>query len=152
MAGQVERFVLVGIVRFLEDGDVVGAAFVEVGIVLGVGRIDFHVDDPEVLTSDFDGVADVFDVAHLGTFTGQHDDFFDARVGDVFAFLMELFVVQAGPFYFIVRVKAAVDAVVVAVVGKINRGHDGNVVAEVTARDQMGFLGHFFEEGGRGCR
>lgn len=65
---------------------------------------------------------------------------------------MELFVVQAGPFYFIVRVKAAVDAVVVAVVGKINRGHDGNVVAEVTARDQMGFLGHFFEEGGRGCR
>ena len=52
---------------------------------------------------------------------------------------MELFVVQAGPFYFIVRVKAAVDAVVVAVVGKINRGHDGNVVAEVTARDQMAF-------------
>lgn len=56
MAGQVERFVLVGIVRFLEDGDVVGAAFVEVGIVLGVGRIDFHVDDPEVLTSDFDAL------------------------------------------------------------------------------------------------
>ena len=151
MAGQVERFVFVGIVRFLEYSDIVGAAFVEIGIVLGVGRVYFHVDDTEVLASDFDGVADVLDVAHLRTFTGQHDDFFNARVGDILAFLVKFLIVQTGPFYFVVRVESAVDAVIVAVVGKINRRHDGNVVAEVAARDQMGFLSHFFEERGS-CR
>ena len=135
MAGQMEGSILVGIVCFLEDRDIVGATFVEIFIVFRIDRIDFHVDDPEVLAGDLDGVADIFDVAHLRAFTGEHDDFFDARVGDVLTFAVEFFVGQAGALDLVVRIEAAVDAVVIAVVGEVDRRHDGDVVAEVAPCD-----------------
>lgn len=49
-------------------------------------------------------------------------------------------------------IEAAVDTVVVAVVGKINRRDDRNVIAKMAARDDMGFLGHFFQVGSSGRR
>ena len=146
MASQVKGSVLVGIVRFLEDRDVVGATFVEIFVVFRIDRVDFHVDDPEILAGNLDGVADVFDIAHLRAFAGEHDDFFDTRIGDVLTFAVEFFVRQAGALDLVVRVEAAVDAVVIAVVGEIDRRQDGDVVAEMAPRDQMGFLGHFFQE------
>ena len=146
-----QRFVFRRVVRFLEYRNVVGAAFVEVFVIVGVDRVDFHADDPEILAGDLDGVSDVLNVRHLRAFAGQHEDFFDAGVGDVLAFAVELFVVQAGPLDFIVGVEAAVDAVVVAVVGKINRREDGNVGTEMAARHDVGLLGHLFQirSGGR---
>ena len=152
MAGQVQRFVLVGVIGFLENRDVVSAAFVQVGVFIGIDRVDFHTDDAEVLAGDFDGVADVVHIGHMAAFTGEHEHLFQAGLGDVGAFLVELFVVQAGPDDFVVAVEAAVDAVIFAVVGEVDRREQVHCIAEVAARHAVGLLGNLFQEGqgGRG--
>ena len=108
-----KRFVFDGIIRFLEYCNVVGTTFVEIRILVGVDRIDFHADVTEVLTGDFNGIANIVYVAHLRAFAGEHEDFFHACLSDVFTFSVQFFVTEAGPLDLVVRIKPTVDTVVV---------------------------------------
>ena len=82
-------------------------------------------------------------VAHLAAFAGKNKDFLLAGGGDGLHFGSNLLAAQAGALNFIVTVEAAVDAVVFAVVGNVQRGEKGNVIAEVTLALNLCGVGNF---------
>lgn len=149
---QMQCFILIGVVRFLENGDVICAAFMEKPVFIDVYGIDFDADDAEILTGDPDGIADIGDVRHMTAFAGEHEDFFQSRDGDVPTFPVQFVVRQAGALDLIMRIETAVNAVIFAIIGEIDRREEIDGIAEVAACDGPGFAGHFLQMGQRRFR
>ena len=85
-------------------------------------------------------------------FAGENQDFLHAAVGDDLHFVFNLLHVQFHALNVVIAVEAAVNAVILAVVGDVQRGKQVNGVAEVLAGFQPGTLRHFLQKGlgGRG--
>ena len=67
-----ECFIFIGIVCFLENGHIVGAAFMEICVFVGVDRIDFQTDDFEIFLCDFAGFPNVLYCGFAAAFTGKN--------------------------------------------------------------------------------
>ena len=63
MSHQVQFFVCHNVVRFLKDGHIVGAALVQIAILVRVDGVDLQPDHTEVLAREFARLADIFDIA-----------------------------------------------------------------------------------------
>ena len=59
---QMQRFVFIRVIGFLEDGDIIGAACVKLGILISVHRVDFQTNDLKVFPCDFAGFTNVANV------------------------------------------------------------------------------------------
>ena len=149
---KMERLVFDGIVGFLKDRHVVGAAFVEICVFVGIDRIDFQSDVSEILTRKSAGFSDIFDVAFLPALAGQDQDFFHTAVGDDLHFMLDLLEGQLHAANRIVTVEAAVNAVVAAVIGDIQRCEQIDRIAEMTSGITLGAFRHLFENGFCGGR
>ena len=151
MAHEVQRLVLLDVVCLLKDGDVVGAALVQVTVVGDVHRIDLEADVAEVLARELAGFADVGDAALLLALARQHENLLHAALGDDLHLVLDLLLAELQPVDVVVAVEAAVDAVILAVVGDVERREEVDRVAEVAARLAARALGHLLEkrQGGR---
>jgi len=151
VAEQMELFVALAVVRFLEHGHVIDAAFVQVLVFVDVYRIDFDADELEVLAGKLASFADVFDATFGAAFAGKQQDFFHTAVGDDLHFMLDLFHIQLHTLDVIVAVESAIDAVVFAVVCDVERSEQINVVAKMATRLNLCLGCHLFEERS-GCR
>ena len=70
------------VVGFLEDGDEVGATFVEIFVVFDIGWIDFDADSGETFGGKFDCFADPLYATHALAFTGEDEDILQASGSD----------------------------------------------------------------------
>ena len=75
MPAEVQGLVLVRIVGLLEHGDIIHAAFVQIGVFVHVERVNLNADHAEILARQLDRFADVADRRHRAAFAGQHEDF-----------------------------------------------------------------------------
>ena len=143
MTCQMQLCVFILIICFLENSYVIYAAFMQISVFIAVERIDFYAHNLKVLACLLAGLADVMYVTHFAAFTGENENFLLAGSGDSLHFSSNLLAAQAGALNFIVTVEAAVDAVVFAVVGNVQRGEKGNVIAEVTLALNLCGVGNF---------
>ena len=143
MTCQMQLSVFILVICFLENSYVIYAAFMQVSIFIAVERINLYADYLEVLTGLLAGFTDVMHVAHLAAFAGKNKDFLLAGGGDGLHFGSNLLAAQAGALNFIVTVEAAVDAVVFAVVGNVQRRKKGDVIAKITLALDLCGVGNF---------
>ena len=118
---QMQGFVFIRIVCFLENRYIIGAAFMEICVFVGVDRIDFQTDDFEIFLCNFAGFPDVLYCGFAAAFSGKNQDFPQSCFGDGCHFFIDFFFVQLGTVDFIMAVETAVNAVVFAVVGNVDR-------------------------------
>ena len=104
----------------------------QIGVFITVERINLYADDLEVLACLLAGLADVMHVAHFAAFACKNQDFLLTGGGNGLHFGSNLLAAQAGTVNFIMAVEAAVDAIVFAVVGDVERRKEGDVVAKIT--------------------
>lgn len=143
---KVEGFVFFCVVCFLKNRYIVGTAFMKVFVIFCVHRVDFQPNHAEIFSCDFAGLADVLNAAGAFTFACKNQNFFHATFGNYLHFVLNLLGVEHHPFYVIVAVEAAVNAVVFAIVGNVKRGEKIDCVSKVPAGFSLCFLGHLFKE------
>ena len=132
MTCQMQLCVFILIICFLENSYVIYAAFMQISVFIAVERIDFYAYNLKVLACLLAGLANVMHVTHFAAFTCENENFLLAGSGDGLHFGSNLLAAQAGALNFIMAVEAAVNAVIFAVVGDIQRRKKGDVIAEVT--------------------
>ena len=152
MAAQMQSGVFIGIVGFLKHGNIVHAAGVEVGVFIGIDRINFNTHHPEIFPGQLAGLADILHRGSGAAFTGENQNFLQTGVRDGFQLFFDLFHGQLGTANLVVAVKAAVDAVILAVVGNIQRGEHHHRIAEVLAGFLLSPVCHFLQKGVGGRR
>ena len=150
VAQQMQLLVSLGVVGFLKDGDVIHAAFVQVGVLVGVDGVDFHADVAEVAARDLHRLADVFQAGMRAAFAREDENFLHARLGDDAHLMLDFLHGKLLAADLVVAVETAVHAVVLAIVGDVERREDVDGVAEVAARDLFRAACRFFQEGGGG--
>lgn len=121
MTCQMQLCVFILVIGFLENSYVIHAAFMQISVFIAVERIDFYAYNLEVLACLIAGFADVMHVTHFAAFAGKNKDFLLTGGGDSLHFGSNLLAAQAGALNFIMAVEAAVNAVIFAVVGDIQR-------------------------------
>ena len=150
MSLEVQLLVLLHVVRLLEHGHVVRAAFAQVAVLVRVHRVHFEPHEAEVLPRELAGVADVLHAAHAAALAREEENLLHPRLRDDLHFALDLSLVELHAPDGVVAVEAAVDAVVLAVVRDVEGREDVHRVAEVADGLSAGALGHVFEEGGCG--
>ena len=144
--------VAIGVVGLLKNGDVVGAAFVEIAVLLGVHGVDLQAHHAEILPGQPAGFPDIFHVALPPALPGKDQNLLHAAGGNDLHLLLDLLQGELHAADVVVAVEAAVDAVVLAVVGDIQGGEEIDRVAEVLAGLQSGPGRHLLQEGLGGGR
>ena len=146
VAGQMQGLVFVRIVSLLEYGHIVRTAFMQISVLIRIHGIDFHANYLKILAGNLAGLADVFDSRLAAALTGQNQDLLQTGLGNRSHLLIDLFRIQHSPLDFVVAVKSAVDAVILAVIGYIQRREDIYGISEMPAGLDLGFLCHLFQE------
>ena len=146
VAHQVQRLVLGGVIRLLEHGHIVGAARPEIAVLVAVDGVDLQPHHAEVLPGQGAGLADVLHAAHGAALAGEDQDLLHAGVGDDPHLVLDLLPVQLHALDVVVAVEAAVDAVVLTVVGDVQGREEVDRVAEVLPGLQPGPLGHLLQK------
>ena len=147
VARQMKLLVPCVVVGLLEHRHIVHPAPVEVGVLVGVHGVHLDAHHFEILPGDFAGLPDVLHVAHLPALSGEDEDFLQAGFGDGGHLPLNPRRVQLGPADLVVAVEAAVDAVVLAVVGDVDGGKQVHVVPKIPPLLQPGLLSHLLQEG-----
>jgi len=146
MSGQMKRLVLFRIIGFLEHGDIVRAAFVQIGIFIRIHRIHFKPDDLEIFTGNPAGLADIFHGRLAPALAGKNENFLQARLGNLPHFLVDLLLVQLCPVNLVVAVKSAVYAEVLTVIGYIDGREHIDAIAKMLSGLDSGTLRHLLQK------
>ena len=149
--GEVHFAVPLQIVGFLKDRDEIGTAVPQHGVLVGVHGIDFQSDGGEVLLGDSYCLSDVLRSGNAAALSGEQQNLPHAGGGDVFHLGFDFLGVQLAAGDGILAVESAVDALVFAIVGDVQRCENQHVVAEVLLPFCLGTLCHLFQKR-LGCR
>ena len=118
-------------VGFLKNGDEVSSALMQIGIITAVHGVDLKTDNTKIFAGQPAGCTNILYVAHSRAFPGQDQDFFQPLSGNSLHFRFYFSGSKLGAFDIVVAVKAAVDAVIFAVVGDIKRGEQIDGITEM---------------------
>ena len=91
MAQQMESLIFIRIVCFLEYGNIVGSALVEISVFVSVDRIYFKTYHAEILSCQFAGFTDILHIAFLAAFACEDKDLFHAAFCKDLHFVFHLF-------------------------------------------------------------
>ena len=146
VTAEVQGFVLLVVIGLLKYGDVVHTALVQISVLIHVERINLDADDTEILARQLNGFTDVGYRRHGTALAGQNEDFLQTGLRDGLQFLFDLVHIQFGTANLVVTVETAVNAVIFAVIGDIQRREHLHRVAKVLACFHLRPLGHLLEE------
>ena len=122
MAGQVESLIFLRIVSFLEHGHIVNAAFVEITVLIGVDGVNFHTHHAEIFSCELAGFTDILHITLRTAFAGKDQDLLHPGIGNDLHFIFNLLHIQLHAVDMVITVEAAVNTVVLAIIGDIQRG------------------------------
>ena len=117
-----KRFVFVRIVGFLEHRHIVSPALVEIFVFIGIYGVDLQTNHAEIFSCQLTGFTDVLYVALPTAFPGKDQDFLHAGVSNDLHFMLDLGHIQLHALDVVIAVEAAVNAVVFAIIGDVQRG------------------------------
>ena len=118
----------------------------QISVLIHVERINLDADDTEILARQLNGLADVGYRRHGTALAGQNEDFLQTGLRDGLQFLLDLVHIQLGTTNLVMTVETAVNAVIFAVIGDIQRREHLHRVAEMLARFRLCALCHLFKE------
>ena len=146
VTAEVQGFVLLVVIGLLKYGNVVHTALMQISVLIHVERINLDADDTEILARQLNGLADVGYRRHGTALTGQNEDFLQTGFRDGLQLLLDLVHIQLGTANLVVTVETAVNAVIFAVIGDIQRREHLHRVAEMLARFGLCALRHLLKE------
>ena len=146
VTAEVQGFVLLVVIGLLKYGDVVHTALVQISVLIHVERINLDADDTEILARQLNGFTDVGYRRHGTALAGQNEDFLQTGLRDGLQFLFDLVHIQLGTTNLVMTVKTAVNAVIFAVIGDVQRREHLHRVAEMLARFGLCALRHLLKE------
>ena len=149
MPHQMQGFIFVRVVGLLEHGHIVHAALVEIPVFVHIDRINLDADIPEILPGNLHRLADIVHIGPLSAFAGENQNLFHPRFGDDLHLMLHLFQGELLPADIVIAVESAVDTVILAVVGDIDRREDVDRIAEMVLRLLLRPSCHPLQEGGR---
>ena len=146
-----QRFVFDGIIRFLKDGNIIRAAFVQIAVIFGIDRINFQAYHTKVIPCQLTCFPNIGDIAHTVAFPGQNQYLLHAGIGDYLHFVLNLLHRKLHPADLVIAVKAAVNTVILTVIGNIKRCKQIHGIAELLLRFPVRPRRHLFQKrfGGR---
>ena len=121
----------------------------QIGVFIAVHRINLYAHHLKVLASQLTSFPNIAYSAHFAAFAGQNEDFLHTGFGDGLHFGYQLLPVKTCSVNAIVAIKAAVNTVILAIVGDIKGRKEGHVIAEIALALLTGLLGYFFQQGQR---
>jgi len=119
---------------------------VQISVLIHVERINLDADDTEILARQLNGFTDVGYRRHGTALAGQNEDFLQTGLRDGLQLLFDLVHIQLGTADLVMTVKTAVNAVILAVIGDIQRCEHLHRVAEMLARFRLCALRHLLKE------
>ena len=128
---QMQRLIFIGVIGLLENGYVVGSAFVEISIFVRVHRIHLKADNPEIFPGDLTSLSNVFHVGFGTAFTGQDQNLLKSGFSDGLHLFFNLFRVKHSTIDLVMAIKTAVNTIIFTVIGNIERCEHVNAVAEM---------------------
>ena len=147
---QMKRLVLVCVVSFLKNGHIIDAAFMQITVLIDIDRIDFYADIAEIFLRDFHRLTDVLNIGVLAALTGQHQDLLHAGICDDFHLVLDFFERELFAADLVVAVETAVDAIVLAIVGDIDRCKNIYSITEMVLGLNLCPAGHLLQKRSRG--
>src|SRR5699024_10130374 len=121
MACQMKSLILVCMICLLKNCHIVCSAFMEIGVLIRIHRIDLQTDDPEIFSGNLTGLSDIFDRRFFPALSCKDQDFLKAGLSDSRHFLIDFFICELGSFDPVMAVKPAVDTVIFTVICDIDR-------------------------------
>ena len=146
MAHQMQRFVFVRIIGFLENSDIIRTAFMKVLIFIHIDRINLKTYISEILAGQFTGLTDVFHITHMSALACQHQDFLNTGICNDFHFMLDFLHVQFLAVNMVITVKTTVNAIIFTVIGNIKRCEKIHTVAEMVTALHSSFFCHLFQK------
>src|SRR5699024_674338 len=151
MTCQMEGLIFVCMIGFLENRDIVCSAFMKVGVLIRIHRINLQTDDPEIFPGDLTGLSNIFYGGFFPALPCQNQDFLKAGLGNSCHFLVNLFIGKLGSFDPVMAVKPAVYTVVFTVICYVDRREHINGITEVLPGLLLGTLSNLLQQRQR-CR
>ena len=146
MSHEMQRLIFLEVIRLLENRHIVGAAFMQVLVVLDIHGVDFKADIAEILARQLAGFADVSHAALRLALPCEQQDLLHAALRDDLHLMLDLLRRQLQALDIVVAVEPAVNAVILAVIGDVERREKIDGIAEMTARLEARAAGHLLEQ------
>ena len=119
------------VVGFLKNGDKICPCFPQHRVFVSIHGVHFQPDRGEIFLGNADSFRNVFRTGNRTAFTGEQQYLPHAGFGDVLHFRFDFRCIQLAAGNGILAVEAAVNALVFAVVGDVQRCEQQHIVAEV---------------------
>ena len=146
VAQQMQCFVFISIVGFLEYCYVIGSALMEIAVILSVYRVDLKTHHAEILPGQPAGLPDVFHIAVGRALPCKNQYFLHSGVCDYLHLVLNLLPGQLHAADVVVAVESAVYAVIVTVVCYVQRREQIHRISEVLTGLSSGSNGHFLKK------
>ena len=90
MPGKVKRFVFIGIVRFLEYGNVIRAALVQIAVLVRIYGVYLQPDHTKILPRRFTSLSDILNIALTAAFACEDKYLLHTAFGNDLHFMLYL--------------------------------------------------------------
>ena len=141
-----KRFIFVGIISFLKNSHIVCTTFMQISVILCIARINFKTHISEIFFGKTAGIADIGNAALWFALARQHQNFFNAGIGNNLHFMLNFFHGKLFSVNIVIAVKTAVNTVIFTVICNIQRCENVGRITEVVTRFTLGTLCHFFQK------
>ena len=121
MSHQMKCLIFIRIVSFLEHRHIIYTTFMEILIFIHIHRINLNSNIFKILSRNLYSFSNVFHIGISAALTGKHQNLFHSRLRDDLHLMFNFFKRQLLPANIVVTVKSTINAVVLAVVGNIQR-------------------------------
>ena len=121
----------------------------EIPVFLRIDRVNLQPHVTEILPCQPACPANILKAALATAFPGQQQDFLHAAAGNHLHLMLHLLTGQLHTLNIVVAVKAAVNAVILAVIGQIQRREHVDSIAKMTAGQAPCLLCHFLQKRSR---
>ena len=150
MSHQMKGLIFIRIVSFLEHRHIIYTTFMEILIFIHIHRINLNSDIFKILSRNLYRLSNICYIRIGTALTGKHQNFFHSRLRDDLHLMLNFFKRQLLPADIIVTVKSTINAVVLAIVGNVQRCKNIHCISKMIFCNLFCLACHLLQI--RGCR
>ena len=145
MPHKMQCFIFICIISLLEYSYIIHSTFMEIFIFIYIHRIDLNADITEIFPGDFYCFPNIFHIRISPAFSCKDQYLFHAGLCDHLHLMLDLFTGQLLSADVIVAVKTAVNTVILAVIGNVNRSKNVYRIPKMVFCDLLCLSCHGFQ-------